>query len=37
MSSNTPMVDSTEDKSQDKIMTENKVTTENKSGSKVWP
>ena len=33
MSSNTPMMDSTEDKSQEKIMSENKVTSENKSGS----
>ena len=33
MSSNTPMMDSTEDKSQEKTMAENKVTPENKSGS----
>ena len=33
MSSNTPMMNSTEDNSQDKTTTENKVTSENKSGS----
>ena len=33
MSSNTPMMDSTEDKIQEKTMVENKVTSENKSGS----
>ena len=33
MSSNTPMMDSTEDNSQEKTMAKNKVTQENKSGS----
>ena len=33
MSSNTPMMDSTEDKSQEKTMDENKKTSENKSGT----
>ena len=33
MSSNTPMMDSTEDKSQEKTMAENKKTSENKSGT----
>ena len=33
MSSNTPMMDSTEDNSQEKTMAKNKVTSENKSGS----
>ena len=32
MSFNTPMIDSTEDNSQEKTMAENKVTSENKSG-----
>ena len=33
MSSNTPMMDSTEYKSQEKTMADNKVASENKSGS----
>ena len=33
MSSNTLIIDSTEDKIQEKTMAENKVTSENKSGS----
>ena len=33
MSSNTPIIDSTEDKSQEKTMAENKATSENKSRS----
>ena len=33
MSSNTPMINSTEDKSQEKTMAQNKKTSENKSGS----